>query len=693
MHHDPSFIGTVQDVVGATIRVALTNETITGISFISGEYYRIGQIGSFVKIPIGYVELYGLVSQIGAGAAPINEQSTSPFGNRWIQVQLIGEKICDGHFQRGLSQYPTIDDNVHIVTEKDLRAIYGPDDPMDYVSIGRLASASSIPSYIDINKLVTRHSAVVGSTGCGKSTTVSSLLNSLSNKSKYPSARILIIDIHGEYSKAIGDNANIFKIGANQNNNEHELLIPFWALSFEEVIKFIFGDIDNSKFATISNFIMTLKKESLLNQPIKEITPESVTVDTPIPFCLHKFWYELYKKEFMTVVPKPGTSSDEVDLAYAVDDSGTPIEGDAMNIIKPVFKTVKNSGPVNERVNWGKDSIGIRQQVEALGNKLKDPRYNFICNPGAWKPNIKGIVEKNLDSLIQNWIGNTKPTTILDLSGIPSVILNDIVGATLRILYDAIFWGRNLPEGGRERPLLLVLEEAHTYLSNPNTNASLAVKRIAKEGRKYGVGMMVVSQRPSEIDSTILSQCGTIIAMRLTNNKDRGYITETASDNLKGLFDMLPILRTGEAIITGEAVSIPIRTIITPPDLNRKPDSADPKVVTKYFEDGSFDGLGGWNQDHAPSNYEQMIQNWRRQSPIQSKEILMNNWTDTPQSSNVARFNYDNQSQTLTVEFKNGGMYNYFDVPEHIYDGLKNAASVGKYLNSHVKRSYRYSRL
>ena len=181
MKVDPSFIGTVQDVMGTTVTVALSNETITGISFIDGECYRIGQVGSFVRIPVGFTDLYGLVSQVGAGAAPVSELETSPYGNRWLQVQLIGERMRDGQFQRGVSQHPTIEDKVHIVTEKDLHAIYGPSDPIDFVSIGNLASAESIPAYIDINKLVTRHSAIVGSTGCGKSTTVAGLLNSILN--------------------------------------------------------------------------------------------------------------------------------------------------------------------------------------------------------------------------------------------------------------------------------------------------------------------------------------------------------------------------------------------------------------------------------------------------------------------------------------------------------------------------------
>ena len=196
MNVDPSFIGTVQDVIGTTVTVALSNETITGVCFIEGECYRIGQVGGFVRIPVGFMDLYGLISQVGAGAAPVTDEENLPYGNRWLQIQLVGERMRGGQFQRGISQHPTIEDKVHIVTEKDLHAIYGPSDPIDFVSIGHLASAGSIPAFVNINKLVTRHSAIVGSTGCGKSTTVAGLLNSISDKSQFPSARILVLDLH-----------------------------------------------------------------------------------------------------------------------------------------------------------------------------------------------------------------------------------------------------------------------------------------------------------------------------------------------------------------------------------------------------------------------------------------------------------------------------------------------------------------
>ncbi|CAG1005078.1 hypothetical protein BURK2_03352 [Burkholderiales bacterium] len=621
MRRDPTLIGTVQDVAGTSVSVSLVSETLTGLSFYKGESYRIGQVGSFVRIPLGYTSLFGIVSQVGAGAAPKAEGDTQPWGNQWLRVQLVGERGRAGKFERGVSQHPTINDAVHIVTEEDLREIYGPGDPVDFVTVGHLASAESIPALVNINKLVTRHSAVVGTTGAGKSTTVAGLLTSLSDPARYPSARIVVLDIHGEYAKALADRSSVFRVSidANEEKGEKPLQIPFWALSFDELVKLSFGDMSDEAMAAVADAIVVLKRESLRNQAREGVDAARLTVDSPVPFCIHKLWFDLHQREHRTIIPKPGGAADEVESAYVLDDKGTPVQpGDAMSVTPPLYRTVKTTGPANERVNWGRDSINIRQQLAVLGSKLRDPQFSFLFNPGEWRPGIDGTVTKDLDALLKEWLGSPAPISILDLSGIPPAVLNDLIGALLRILYDALFWARNLPEGGRLRPLMLVLEEAHAYLGKEHVGAaSSAVRRIAKEGRKYGVGVMIVSQRPSEIDPTILSQCGTIFAMRLANDIDRGQVTGAASDNLKGLFDMLPILRTGEAIIVGEAVSLPMRTLIDPPGKNRWPDSRDPNVAVRGDPTKGYEDEGGWAvpRQLEKEDYTIVMRQWRKQSP------------------------------------------------------------------------------
>jgi len=300
------------------------------------------------------------------------------------------------------------------------------------------------------------------------------------------------------------------------------------------------------------------------------------------------------------------------------DSTGTPLKGNAETGIPPVFKNVKNEAGDPEKINYlpSSSNLNIGKQLSLLGSKLRIPRYNFIFKPGEWSPETDGKITKDLDDLLKDWIGGGKPIKILDLSGVPSDILNTIIGVVLRILYEALFWARDLSQGGRHRPLLLVMEEAHIYLNDSFRGiASKTVQRIVKEGRKYGIGAMIVSQRPSEINSTILSQCGTFIALRLANATDRGHITGALSDNLEGLTNMLPILRTGEAIILGEAVKLPMRTIIEAPPKDRRPDSQDPIVYDEQTDEYS-QSTGGWGIPMEKNTvYEELVEAWRAQNP------------------------------------------------------------------------------
>ena len=613
MKTNSTYLGSVQDVTGTTVRVAMIHDSLSGLTYVNGEGYRIGQIGSFIKIPIGYNYLFGIITQIGAGAVPENQIQNQPYGNRWITIQLVGEGQRTGEFQRGISQYPTVGDEVHLVSEDDLKRIYGQPDKPYFVNVGHIAGAESIPALIDVNKLVTRHSAVVGTTGSGKSTTVASLLNALSDVEKYPSARILVFDIHGEYGQALKDKANVFKINADKSvgSNEKELYLPFWGLSFDEICEISFGRITNEKeYNTILERVLNEKRKSVERNPRKGITVDTLNVDSPIPFSLNNLWYDLYVQTLGKFYPdKEGKP-----LAYEVDGENE-LKGDAGKGIPPIFKKVNTNRDNGDRVQHPVEpALSNSQQLHTLGSKLRVPRFDFIFKPAEWLPDENGDVDKDLDVLIKQWIGSNKPITILDLSGVPIGILNTIIGVLLRIIYDGLFWARNLSQGGKERPLLLLMEEAHNYLGAEGSALSI-VQKIVKEGRKYGIGSMIVSQRPSEINSTILSQCGTFIALRLSNSTDRGYITGAVSDNLEGLTSMLPILKTGEAIILGEAVKLPMRTIIKAPPKDKRPDSQDPVVFDEIDTNDSL-RPGGWgNKMEENPKYEEFIETWRAQNP------------------------------------------------------------------------------
>lgn len=617
-----TFLGTVQDVNGTAVRVILANESLSGLTYVDGQGYRIGQVGSFVKIPIGYINLYGIVNQIGASAVPENQLISQPYGNRWLSIQLIGECNSNGKFERGISQYPTIDDEVHLVSETDLRNIYGKHQEKYYVKVGHISGADSIPALIDINKLLTRHSAIVGTTGSGKSTTVAGILTALSNPDYYKSSRILVLDIHGEYSKALRDRSNIFKISPDVNSGEKQLLLPYWALNFDEFISLAFGELDPKDKGALAEKIYILKKKSLKNHSFIGVTEDNLSVDTPIPFSVHKLWLYFHRLVFSTH-NDAGTNQkfEEIDQPFVygqtsedflLDENKNPIQlGDAENIIPPLY-----TGQVAKKVYLSASTLNLRRPLDSLASKLRDPRFNFLFKPGNWKPDIEGTITYDLDSLFKEWIGSNKPISIIDLSGVPISILNSIIGILLRLIYDFLFWARDLSQGGKNRPLLIVMEEAHNYLNDDFKGlASSIVQRVVKEGRKYGIGAMIVSQRPSEINSTILSQCGTFFALRLSNSTDRGHITSAISDNLEGLTNMLPILKTGEAIIIGEAVQLPMRTNIHAPEKDRRPDSQDPIV----YEVGSpFESLfpGGWGIPmEIDPKYDELIQAWRAQNP------------------------------------------------------------------------------
>lgn len=194
----PTFLGRVGSVSGSTVSVRQAESVASGIAIIEGRSYRVGQMGGFVRIPQGYHDLYGVISEVGAQATPETLVDARQRGDSWMTVQLVGE-IVETSFERGISQYPGINDEVHLVTEQDLGRIYGVQDE-EQITIGRLAGAESIPVRIDLDRLVTRHSAVLGSTGSGKSTTIASLLRSICHSGggkRSTGARVLLLDIHG----------------------------------------------------------------------------------------------------------------------------------------------------------------------------------------------------------------------------------------------------------------------------------------------------------------------------------------------------------------------------------------------------------------------------------------------------------------------------------------------------------------
>ncbi len=585
MNNDPTYLGCVLSVSGASVIIKLTAQVRSGLLIIGGRTHKIGQVGSFVRIPQGYNDLYGVISET-AESAVLDVTGLSSVEHRTIKVELLGESI-GGEFERGMSQFPSIGDEAHLVTEKDLKRIYG-SHTVGQVVIGKLSSSDSIDVSIDLDSLVNRHSALFGSTGSGKSTSVASLLRSIvtdfDDELLKPSARIVLFDIHGEYAPALGDLSTVYSVFPK--DGEESLFIPYWCVSPESLIDFLCGPgelVKNKFMDCIVEEKKIFVRESILNVDINKITPY-----TPLPFRLNKIWYDLTHEDNINWLDKEKTKPAYTD------------QGDFKNLSPPVFKppcTIKD-----QLVVKGGQQV-MKKQLGPMKSRMIDSQYGFFLSPGAWAPDDDGKVKSDLPDLIKGWVGGDKPITILDLSGMPSARLDLLLGSVLDVMFESAIWGRNLREGMRKTPLLLIMEEAHRYLSNESDGLSKEmVRRIAKEGRKFGVGSMLVSQRPSEIDETILSQCGTLFALRINNATDRARVKAAMSDGMSGIVDALPILRTGEAIVTGEAVKLPMRCRFKVPKEGRFPNSQDPKVSMS------------WSEPYSEMDYIQLVDSWRRQN-------------------------------------------------------------------------------
>lgn len=585
-HRSPTYIGYVRSLTGSLASIELRHDLGSTLTMIDGESHRIGQIGSFIRIPLGYTNLYGVVTQVGAAAAPghfatlISEDGA----HRWLSVALFGESVS-GTFERGVSQYPTVGDEAHVVTTADLEIIYRASANKATVELGTISSSSGIAAHLDLGSMVTRHVAVVGSTGSGKSNFVAVLLEAI-DQSEFTNARILVLDAHGEYETAIGHRGQTFKVrsGADSSN---ALYVPFWALPADEFMSIALGEMNVTQTAAVRDVILDLKRASAKH--LKDAPPEeSVTADSPVPFSAHELWYRLDDYERMTIQ----------DRALGVPASKIT-EGDAA-ALKPNIYPPAGAGNHPPFVGPRR---GISRHLELMRSRLLDVRFKFLFAPGDLAPDLEGKTKKDLDDVLSSWIGHEKPITILDISGLPSEVMASITGTVLRIISDTLFWAGGSPISGRSQPLLIILEEAHRILPTGSVSPAMRVTtQIAKEGRKHGIGLMIVTQRPTEIEPSILSQCGTMISLRLSNHSDRAIVANAMPDDLGNLTAMLPALRTGEALAVGEALKIPTRIRFRL--ASRKPVGDDPQLATTWRTE---------RRNHAEL-YLKAVAAWRKQS-------------------------------------------------------------------------------
>jgi len=578
---DPTLIGKVRHVMGATVTVSLLDEVAGSAPIYQGHVYHIGQIGSLVVFPQGPLKLIGAVTMLGIAELtnPPEPAKVPCQGERWLKIQLLGELDALGNFQRGISTFPSIDDEVRFAASTELQAIYPPEQP-GFVTVGKLSTSRNEKLRLNLAKLVTRHSAIVGSTGSGKSCTVARIVQAVLEQGMQR-ANIVIIDPHGEYADALGENANVMSISGE---GDSALSIPYWALGLDDLVRAFVG-IGSSVNPVIRNKIHELvlagRKNFLEKSNWPSPSPADITVDTPIPYDLRKVWYDL---DFANSGTVRGSKNSE---DYAVTDNGNYEE------LKPAkFEAyAQGGGSPFQCPTYGY----FRPLPDRILVRLKDPRFSFLSRSFPTP-----TTEDPLPNCLSQWLGKEHPISVLDFNGAPSEAADVAIGAVLTLLFEVAVVCPPNRGIGKSRPIWVVLEEAHRFIgqivSETAGAAKMAAERITREGRKYGLGLMAVSQRPAELSETVLSQCGSFISMRLTNPSDQSRVKSALPDTVANLADALPALRTGEALVTGEATTLPTRVLIDRPC--PEPAAADPD-------------LSSWNGNGLENDVVFAVKRWR----------------------------------------------------------------------------------
>jgi DNA helicase HerA-like ATPase len=514
-------IGTIIEVDGSHI-VAELKPGITELSRIfGGDTYPIGQFGSIVKIHFGRRIIFAFVGRLCMKAEYESERGLAPQATsdeRVIEADLFGEGewLSDTSatpaswslkFDRGVATYPLPQQTVYLTPKRELRFIYGHGKGPS-VHLGEHVGTGGTKCYAEMNELLGKHTAILGSTGAGKSGTVAAVLHSLLERGAEEGLanwvpRIVVLDPHNEYSKAFGEKH------IRLSTDEGSLKLPYWLLNFQETVSLIIG---KTEFVATSQ--SNIVKLALLNARTEaagtldiDLTKQPLTVDSPTPYSIQKF-------------------KDEV------------------NLQRPSGKDKKEQEPFNSVIN----------KLETL---QRDSRMNFMLSP--WD----GTTDEFAPVLSQ-FVGVGKAVRIVDLSGVPNEVAGICSAVIARTLFNLKVWQTS--EERERDPVLLVCEEAHRYVPNRGEAqyeaAQEAIRRIAKEGRKYGIGLLLVSQRPSEVESTVLSQCNSWIILRITNDADREHVRAILPDSMAGLTKMLSGLRRQEAIFVGQAAILPSRILI-----------------------------------------------------------------------------------------------------------------------------------
>lgn len=561
-------IGKVIEVQGTRVKIELDKQIEDLTRSYNGRVYSIGQIASILKIHFGRKILFVYVKLLRMNT-DLDElgNSTNNDDSRIIEADLFGEGVWDKvnetlKFSRGVETYPLPLQSVYLMTESELDRLYSGaetnaqlNSSSPLVTIGKY-SGSNQKVRANINKLFGNHCAVLGSTGSGKSGTVSSVLHSVldaSDQGNQLHPRIIMIDPHGEYGSAFRDRAIIYNAYSQATTSEDakEISLPYWLMTSDEFRTLVIGKTEFE--ATSQNNIIyeAISYARMVSKGIIKRINEEEALGGTIP--------ELEEGK-----------SEEERLNF---DRDKPIPFKLNDFI---FHIDKIQGRKHRKLDQLSQSAG-RDKIDSILKKVRilraNPQLNFILKE------YEGDTLE-LPNIISQLVGRqegSKNLRIIDISGLPNEIAGILTALISRLIFQYKLW-----QSREEReldPVLFVCEEAHRYVPNYGEaqykEAQVAIRRIAKEGRKYGLGLMLISQRPSDLESTVLSQCNSWLILRLTNSNDQSYVSNFIPDSLSGLTTILPSLTRREAIFVGEAAALPSRIKIRELAKEKLPDSSD----------------------------------------------------------------------------------------------------------------------
>lgn len=619
--HNELVIGTITEVAGTTIKVELDNHVQELTRSYQGRRYPIGQIGSIVKVHFGSSLLFGFVRllRMRNDDERIDHIADSNSDERVMEVELFAEGKWDARkesliFRRGITSYPLPQQKVCLLTYTELTELYSAAEDQreekPLVAFGTYAAASNVPCRANIDKMFGTHCAIVGSTGAGKSGAVAALLHAILDHGKQLNGdqespnyqpNIIIIDPHGEYAQAFSDVGIVYQAydAVNQEDVKpngtaaRTIQLPYWLMSADEFRNLVIGKSEHEATSQNNMVFEALFHARLAHQDIvAEISPSFVkdfdatddlpidahrplteqgvdkistfNPDRPLPFCLEQFKNHIRYRQGARLNGSNGTL-----------ESLPASKLDSHNSILNKLRTLETDARLKflmENMSKKEDSLSLADVLEQLVGRTRIADDNDV----------------------------SAKIRIIDMSGVPNQVAGPLISTIGQLLFQ--YKSHQTETERLQDPVLLVCEEAHRYIPTSEdseySNARRAMRRIAREGRKYGLSLMLVSQRPSDVDQTIMSQCGTWLALRLTNEKDQQRVASFLPDSFAGMTRSLSGLGQQEAIFVGQGAALPARIRIR--DLSQ---DQLPRSETVSFADGWFNA----SDDHASKALIQKI--------------------------------------------------------------------------------------